>query len=155
MHGMLSAAILILVFVLVTVACGGTVVWLYRSSSPASGYSRSLRAGGEAVPAEASAPAGPAEAADPAEAANPVCPVPDTVVDAPAPRAALQDPEGHLRALPAATEPRELEAPPATESPEPAETPAEPNAAAGTPGDGQASEGARIYVLDSSRRSSR
>jgi hypothetical protein len=146
MHGMLSAAILILVFVLITAACGGSVVCLYRAASPSSGYSRSPREGGGAVLAEASAPAGPAD---------PVRPVPDTVVDAPAPRAALEYSEGHILALPAATDPRELEAPPATESPEPAETPPEPNAAAGTPGDGKASEGARIYVLDSSRRSSR
>jgi hypothetical protein len=149
MHGMLSAAILILVFVLITVACGGSVVWLYRAASPSSGYSWSPREVAGAFLAEASAPAGPADPADP------VRPVSDTVVDAPAPRAALEFPEGHIRAFPAATEPRELEAPPATESPEPAETPPEPNAAAGTPGDGEASEGARIYVLDSSRRSSR
>lgn len=136
MHGMLSAAILVLVFVLVTVVCGGTVGWLYRTSSPASGHSRSPRE----APAE---------------------PVADTLVDVPAPQPALEYPEGHILALPPATEPRELEAPPATESAEPAETPVEPNAAAEPPGDGEGSEGARgargarIYVLDSSRRSSR
>jgi hypothetical protein len=148
MHGMLSAAILILVFVLVAALCGSSVVWLYRAASLSSGYSRSLREDGGAVPAAASAP-------DPADPAEPVRPLSDTVVDAPAPRTALDYPEGQFLALPAATEPREPEAPPATEPPEPAETPAEPNPAAGTPGDGEPSEGARIYVLDSSRRSSR
>jgi len=138
-----------LVFVLIAAACGGSVVWLYRAASPTSGHSQSPRADDGAVPAEASAPAGPA---GPAALVRPAS---DTVLDAPAPPAALEYPEGHVRALPAAPGPRELEAPPATESPEPPETPPEPNAAAGTPGDGEASEGARIYVLDSSRRSSR
>ena len=148
MHGMLSAAILILVFVLVAALCGGSVVWLYRVASLSSGYSRSRREDGGAVSAAASAP----EPADPAE---PVRPVPDTVVDAPAPPAALDYPEGQFLGSPAATEPGELEAPPATEPPEPAETPAEPNPAAETPEDGEPSGGARIYVLDSSRRSRR
>ncbi len=116
MHGMLSAAVLMLVFVLVTVACGGTVVGLYRTSAPSSGYVRSPNK----APAE---------------------PVADTLVDVPAPQLALEYPEGHILALPAAVEPLELEAPPGPESPGPA--------------DGEESEGAQIYVLDNSRRSSR
>ena len=115
MHGMLSAAILVLVFVLVTVACGGTVTWLYRTSSPSYGYVWSPKAG-------------PAE------------PVADTLVDVPAPQLALEYPEGHVLALPPAAEPLELEAPPASGSPEPA--------------DPEESEGAQTYVLDNSRRSS-
>jgi hypothetical protein len=87
MYGMLSAAVLVLVFVLVTVACGGTVGWLYRTSSPSSGYVRSPKA----APAE---------------------PVADTLVDVPAPQLALEYPEGHILALPPAAEPLELEAPP-------------------------------------------
>jgi hypothetical protein len=148
MHGMLSAAILVLVFVLVAAFCGGSVVWLYRAASPSSDYSRSLREDGGAFPAAASAP-------EPADPADPVRPFSDTVVDAPAPRAAVDYPEGQFLALPATTEPRELEAPPAIEPPELAETPAEPNPAAEPPEDGEPSGGARIYVLDSSRRSSR
>jgi hypothetical protein len=93
MYGMLSAAILVLVFVLVTVACGGTVGWLYRTSSPSSDYVRSPKA----APAE---------------------PVADTRVDLPAPQLALEYPEGHILALPPAAEPLELEAPPRAESPE-------------------------------------
>ena len=130
MHGMLSAAILILVFVLITVACGGSVVWLYRAASPSSDYSRSQKAA-------------------------PVEPVADTLVDVPAPQLALEYSEGHALALPPATAPRELEAPPVSESLEPAGTPSEPNADAGLPADDQEPEGARIYVLDSSRRSNR
>jgi hypothetical protein len=149
MHGMLSAAILILVFVLVAAACGGSVGWLYRASSPVSGYSRSPRAEGGVGPAEAG------RTSDPIQQADPVRPVPDTVVDAPAPPAALEYSEGHILALPAAAEPAGLEAPPATESPEAAESGAEPKPAAETPEDGEPSGGARIYVLDSSRRSSR
>jgi hypothetical protein len=129
MHGMLSAAILILVFVLITAACGGTVGWLYRSSAPSSGHSQS-----SVAPAE---------------------PVADTRVDIPVPQFALESSEGHILALPPAAEPRELEAPPATESLESAESPSEPNPAADPPGDHEAAEGARIYVLDSSRRSGR
>jgi len=116
MYGMLSAAVLVLVFVLVTAACGGAVVGLYRTSAPSSGSIRS--------PKEA-----PAE------------PVADTLVDVPAPQLALEYPEGHVLALPGAVEPLELEAPPVTESPGPA--------------DGEESEGAQIHVLDNSRRSSR
>ena len=116
MHGMLSAAVLILIFVLVTVACGGTVVGLYRSSAPSSGYVRSPKA----APAE---------------------PVADTLVDVPAPQLALEYTQGHFLALPAAVEPLELEAPPVAGSPGPA--------------NGDESEGAQIYVLDNSRRSSR
>jgi hypothetical protein len=115
MHGMLSAAILVLVFALVTAAVGGSMVWLYRVTSVSSGYSRS--------PCKASAD-----------------PVPDTVVDAPASRPALEHSEGHLLALPAAAEPAELEA---------------PSAEGEAPADGSPSEGAEIYVLDSSRRPSR
>jgi hypothetical protein len=109
MHGMLSAAILILVFVLITVACGGSVGWLYRAASPSSDYPRSPKA----APPE---------------------PVADTLVDVPAPQLARDSSEGHVLALPPATEPRELEAPPAPADEEPG--------------------GAQIYVLDSSRRSS-
>ena len=116
MLGMLSAALLILVFVLVAAVCGGSVVWLFRASSPSSGYSRS--------PQEASAQ-----------------PVADTLVDVPAPQPALEYPEGHFLALPAAVEPLELEAPPVAGSPGPA--------------NGEESEDAQIYVLDNSRRSSR
>jgi hypothetical protein len=130
MLGMLSAAIMVLVFVLVAALCGGSVVWLFRAASPSSDYCRSPRE----APAQL---------------------VADTLVDVPAPPPALEYPEGHFLALPAAAEPRELEAPPATEPPEPAETPAEPNPAAATPEDGEPSDGARIYVLDSSRRPSR
>jgi hypothetical protein len=87
MHGMLSAAILVLVFVLVAAASGGSVVWLFRAASVDPGYSRSPRQA-------------------------PATPVADTVVDLPAPQLAIDHLEGHVLALPPAAEPRELEAPP-------------------------------------------
>ena len=93
MHGMLSAAILILVFVLVAVASGGSVVWFSRAAPTSSGYSRS-----------------PKEA--------PARPVADTGVDAPAPPPALDNFEGHVLAWPAAAEPGQLGAPPSAESPD-------------------------------------
>ena len=113
MHGMISAAILILVFVLVAAASGGSAVWFFRAAPASPGYSRSPK----------QAPAGP---------------VADTVVDAPARPLAPDDFEGHVPELPAAAEPRQLEAPPSAEPP-----------------DGESSGGAQIYVLDSSRRSGR
>ena len=113
MHGMLSAAILIMVLVLVAVASGGFAGWFFRAGPALSGYSRSPKG----------APAGP---------------VADTVVDAPAPPPAPDDFQGHVLALPAVAEPRQLEAPPSAEPP-----------------DGESSGGTQIYVLDTSRRSGR
>ena len=85
----------------------------------------------------------------------PRSPAPETAVAAPAPRPEIENPEGHVLALPAAAEPREPVVPPATEPPDPARSPAESGPATEPPEDGGPSAGARIYVLDSSRRSSR
>ena len=113
MHGMLSAAVLILVFVLVTVASAGSAGW-FSVLDPL----RPATHGHQKRP--------------------PARPVADTVVDVPAPPLAPDDFEGHVLALPAAAESRQLEAPPSAEPP-----------------DGGTSGGAQIYVLDSSRRSGR
>jgi hypothetical protein len=148
MHGMLSAAILILVFVLVAAASGGSVVWFYRTSSPSFGHSKSSKeptAAGEAAPVGATIPdlrvdeaslADSADPAAPAAPAGPVAPAVETALNAPAPRPEIQNVERPLLALPAPAEP--------------SGPGSEPDSAGDEP-----SAGAQIYVLDSSRRSSR
>jgi hypothetical protein len=109
MHGMLSAAIMLIVFALVAVVGGGSTVWLYRVASGPGGRSR--------PPRETTADA----------VASPVTQTQEAV---PGPAASNQDLEHHALGLPAPAEPAE---------------PAEPSVA-------EPPEGARIYVLDSSRR---
>src|ERR1700742_4065093 len=72
MHGMLSAAIILIVFALVAAIGGGSAVWLYRAASVPSGRSR-RSSGSSAQPAGTAPESGP----DTAVAAD----VP-TVVDA-------------------------------------------------------------------------
>jgi hypothetical protein len=120
MHGMLSAAILLIVFALVAVAGGGSTVWLYRAASSPGGRSRSPRETASASP------------------------VADTQGDDQGPVPETEDVEQPLLALPA---PAEASGPAESAVSEPA-GPAQPPVA-----DGPA-EGARIYLLDSSRRPS-
>ena len=148
MHGMLSAAILVLVFVLVAAASGGSVVWFYRASSPAFSHPQSPKeaaVAAEAMPVGATVPdlrvdeASLAAAVGPAASAgsaDPVAPVVETALDAPAPRPEIQNVERPLLALPA---------------------PAEPSGPGSEPdsADDEPAAGAQIYVLDSSRRSGR
>ena len=139
MHGMLSAAILILVFVLVAAASGGSVMWFYRASSPSYGHSQSTKettAAGEAAPVGATIPDLRVDEASLAESADPAGPVVGTALDAPTPRPEIQNVERPLLALPA---------------------PAEPTGSGSEPGSAgdEPSAGAQIYVLDSSRRSGR
>src|ERR1700742_2202552 len=136
MHGVLSAAVLILVFVLVVVASGGSVAWFYRTSSPAYGHSQSQKRGpvaDEVAPAGATVPDLKVDEALLAESAAPAV---ETALDAPAPRPEIQNVERPLLALPA---------------------PAEPTGPGSEPEatDGEPAAGAQIYVLDSSRRSGR
>jgi hypothetical protein len=90
MDGMLSAAILILVFILVVAASGGSVVWFYRTSSLSFSHSQSQNeaaAGGEAP------------------SADEVVPVTETALDAPVPRPEIENFERPVLALPAGAEP--------------------------------------------------
>jgi hypothetical protein len=142
MQGMLSAAILILVSVLVVAASGGSVVWFYRTSSLSYGHSQSPKeatAAGEAAPVGATIPDLRVDEASLAESVGPVGPVGpvvETALDAPAPRPEIQNVERPLLALPAPAEPTGPGS--------------EPDSAGDEP-----SAGAQIYVLDSSRRSGR
>ncbi|HWG15663.1 MAG TPA: hypothetical protein VG268_20565 [Streptosporangiaceae bacterium] len=120
MHGMLSAAILVIVFVLVAAAGGVPAVWLYRAASSPGGRSR---------PPRGTAPASP---------------VTETESDDQAPVPEIENVEQPLLALPA---PAEHSGPAESSVSGPAES-AEPPVA------GEPAEGARIYVLDSSRRPS-
>jgi hypothetical protein len=122
MHGMLSAAIILIVFALVAAAGGGSTVWMYRA---ASGPSRRSR------PSAETAKTAPEQTPEPAPAG------PETIPDL----TAL--PEGPERAALPPQPPR-----PALAAP-PADGPADGNLG------GEESEGAKIYVLDSSRRSGR
>jgi hypothetical protein len=120
MHGMLSAAILLIVFALVAVAGGGSTAWLYRAASSPGGRSR--------PPRETLA----------------VSPVTDTQGDFRGPVPETHDVEQPLLALPT---PAERTGPAESSVPGPAGSARAP--VADEPG-----EGARIYVLDSTRRPS-
>jgi hypothetical protein len=131
MHGMLSAAIILVAFALVAAAGGGSTAWMYRAVS---GPSRRSRPSAETVPTATEPTPEPAAAA------------PETVVDLPA------LPEGPERpALPPQAPRPALAAPPADD---PAGDQAG-DGGHGEPGSAEEFEGARIYVLDNSRRSGR
>ena len=136
MDGMLSAAILVLVFVLVAAASAGSVVWFHRTSSPVYGHSQSQK---KASAADDAAPVGatvPDLRVDEASLAESAAPVVETALDAPAPRPEIQNVERPLLALPA---------------------PAEPSGPGSEPDatDGEPPAGAQVHVLDSSRHSGR
>jgi hypothetical protein len=159
MHGMLSAAIVLIAFALVAAAGGGSTVWLYRAVSGPPRRSRPARETAETTPADApeTVPDAPPVAVPPGLTVLEdlgFAPVAATQGDDQEPVAEITD--SGRPALPAAAPP-----PPALAAPGPASARAElaggePSGAgtdAGT-GAGEAEpEGARIYVLDSSRRS--
>ena len=131
MHGMLSAAIILIVFALVAAVGGGSAVWLYRAAPGPSGRSRPLRD----TPGASEAPDA-REAMDSAMALKAlgvpgVSPVTDSQENHSAPG------EPAPAALPSAEA--------GADSAEPAGDRESPEA--------EPAEGARIYVLDSSRRS--
>lgn len=155
MHGMLSAAIILIAFALVAAAGGGSTVWLYRAASGPQRRSRSSRETAETTPADApeTAPDAPAIAVPPVltTLGGPgIAPVAVTHGDDQEPVAEIK---GSSRpALPAAAPP-----PPALPAPAPASARAEradgESSGPGTDAGAPEPEGARIYVLDSSRRS--
>ena len=67
MHGMLSAAIMLIAFALVAAVAGGSTAWLYRAASGPGGRSRPPRAAPQDLPRPALALPEPAEPAGPAE----------------------------------------------------------------------------------------
>jgi hypothetical protein len=127
MHGMLSAAVILIVFALVAVAGGGSMVWMYRA---ASGPSRRSR------PSAETAKTAPDKTPEPAPDAS------ETIPDLPA------LPEGPERAALPPDPPRPALAPP------PAVSGGDQDGDGG-PVTAEVLEGAKIYVLDSSRRSGR
>jgi hypothetical protein len=158
MHGMLSAAIILIAFAMVAAAGGGSTVWLYRA---APGPPRRSR------PARETAETTPGEVPETASAAPPIgvpqvlttlggpgiTPVAATQGDDQEPVAEITD--SGRPALPAAAP-----SPPALPAPAPASARAELAGESPSPGTGARTdageaepEGARIYVLDSSRRS--
>jgi hypothetical protein len=153
MHGMLSAAIILIAFAMVVAAGGGSTVWLYRAVSGPPRRSRSSRETAQTTPADApeTAPEAPAVAVPPVltTLGGPgIAPVAATQGDDQEPVAEIK---GSSRpALPAAAP-----SPPALPAPAPARaelTGGEPSGAGTDAGEAEP-EGARIYVLDSSRRS--
>ena len=159
MHGMLSAAIILVAFAMVAAAGGGSTVWLYRAVSGPPRRSRPARETAETTPADApeTAPEAPPIAVPPVltNLGGPgITPVAATQGDDQEPVADITD--SGRPALPAAAP-----SPPALPAPAPAAaraelTGGEPSGGgpAAGPDAGEAEpEGARIYVLDSSRRS--
>jgi hypothetical protein len=125
MHGMLSAAVILVVFAVVAVVGGGSTVWLYRAAAGPSGRSRRSPENPEKVSDRA--PETRSGASDPAALKTPETDsVADTRSDLPAPDFG-----------PAAVEPDE-----------------EHDEASAETGD-EEFEGARIYMLDSYPRSGR
>ena len=166
MHGMLSAAIILIVFALVAAIGGGSAVWLYRAAAVPSGRSRrsAENAPQLAEPAPESTPAGP-ESPEPVTGAvvtgaleSPETgPAPGTHGDDSGP---VDDPVDAEPRAPVA----EIEASPRTPLPPlrpalaapPADEPSGAGPATGAhSGEHEVLEGARIYLLDSSRRSGR
>ena len=155
MHGMLSAAIILIAFALVAAAGVGSTVWLYRAASGPPRRSRSPRETAETTPpgAPETAPEGPPIAV-PQVLTNlggpGITPVAATQGDDQEPVAEITD--SGRPALPAAAP-----SPPALPAPAPASARAELTggepSGAGTDAGEPEPEGARIYVLDSSRRS--
>jgi hypothetical protein len=155
MHGMLSAAIILIVFALVVAAGGGSTAWMYRAASGPSRRSRpsseTVRTAPEQTPEPApgtpeTIPDLPALPDLDAAETPPADPAPDTQGDDSGPAAVTEGPP-RPALLPRAPRPA-LPAPPAARA-------AEDQAGEGDPASGETFEGARIYVLDSSRRSGR
>jgi hypothetical protein len=154
MHGMLSAAIILIAFALVAAAGGGCTVWLYRAASGPPRRSRPPRETAETTPADApeTAPEAPPIAVPPfpTNLGGPgIGPAAATQGDDQEPVAEITD--SGRPALPAAA--------PSPPAPAPASASARAELAGGEPSGagtdaGEAERGgARIYVLDSSRRS--
>ena len=173
MHGMFSAAIILIVFALVAAVSGGSTVWLYRAASGPSGRSRPPRE----TPVVPEAPEATDNAASLKTGEGPaVSPVKDGQANDPEPAAETGDPDQPARLAPAPAVPAPM--PPAPMGPRPAiplpgvpAPTALPPGPSGKPAGDSAEpagaepagdteslgaepvEGARIYVLDSSRRS--
>jgi hypothetical protein len=155
MHGMLSAAIILIAFALVTAAGVGSTVWLYRAAPCPPRRSRSSRETAETAAAQVPETASEAPASAIPQALTVlggpgIGPVAATPGDDQEPVAEIT---GSSRpVLPAAAPP-----PPALPAPAPASARAElaqaESTGAGTGAGAPEPEGARIYVLDSSRRS--
>jgi hypothetical protein len=126
MHGMLSAAIILIVFAMVAAVGGGAAAWLYRAASGSAGH--------------------PRRSSDRSENSENV--PPETAAGTPAPADSVADTRSDLPARPASATLPALPAPPTDEAGDEGDGDEEA-------GEVEEFEGARIYLLDSYPRSGR